>query len=220
VTRYRLDFVYGDATDEFDEWLATSEWEVKSFSRRHGNANPYDYIQKVDRYGDVVPANVGIRRRLECGTAFVLSYYEHSLCRWALKGEAPNDIWDTAQVAGMLLRTEPFPRTVKLYSDRQAAARTFLQYYTDWCNGSIISCQYCKLTEDTESTEPVTSWEYSGQYCMTDEDLLFKDLETWLPADMTAANTVLVTADSKSYAPQLQKVWDRRAGMALSAVHA
>jgi len=106
-------------------------WKPVSFSCRHSNFEHPD-IYRLDRR-----ENIGLRRKLQVGLAFWLSYYEHSLCRWSLRGEGPQCPWDSVHLAGILIWTgKPSGIGARTYADRTNDARNFLEQYTDWCNGS------------------------------------------------------------------------------------
>jgi len=74
--------------------LADSDWEMYSFNSRHSNfKHPTSFF----------PPDLGLLRKLEVGTAFVLSCYMHGNACWSLQGEGPQCPWDTAQTAGLLM---------------------------------------------------------------------------------------------------------------------
>ena len=64
-------------------------WKLISFGRKHTNfEHPDNYVKTFDRgTREVTPANIGIRRKLDVGLAFWLSYYEHGQGAWSLIGE-------------------------------------------------------------------------------------------------------------------------------------
>lgn len=77
---------------------------------------------------------------------WVLSYFEHGLCKWGRAGTMggmPDFQWDGVGVAGFL---EVKPETDgedrswwddKTPEDRDAIADGFLEEYTSWCNGEV-----------------------------------------------------------------------------------
>lgn len=108
-------------------------WKFVSFNRRHiGHESPYDYFSGRDKSGDLVPANIGLARKLKTGTAFIVSCYEHGASCYSLLGEGTQCRWDTTDVAGILLLSNP--KEVKP-KDREESARRFLEVYTNWANG-------------------------------------------------------------------------------------
>lgn len=114
-------------------------WRLISFNRRHNNyEDPDKFFEFKD--GELVPRTIGLRRKLDVGTAFLLSYYEHGLCRWSLRHEGPQCRWDTNNCAGLLLWEQPAKELgTKVYQDRAQYARGVLETYTNWCNGQV----YC-----------------------------------------------------------------------------
>lgn len=122
-------------------------WKPVSFNRRHSNFDhPWHYDLSRREF-------IWLRRKIQVGLAFWLSYYEHSLCRWSLRGEGPRCRWDCVDVAGILIWTgKPSGIGAKTHEDRASDARRFLEAYTDWCNGS---CYWFSL-EDAQG-EPLDS---------------------------------------------------------------
>ncbi len=114
-------------------------WQVHSFNTRHAS------FKHPDEFGirrDGTSSMLAIQNKLRAGTAFVLGYYEHSLCQWALSGEQHNCPWDSVSVAGVLIWEQPVKNLgPKTYKNRQEDARNFLRTYTDWCNGQCF--YYC-----------------------------------------------------------------------------
>lgn len=102
-------------------------WKLYSFCTKHNNyKNP----------NIILSANIGLKRKLTVGTAFVLSYYEHSGSIWSLKGEGPQCQFDTVPLAGILIWEEtPKNLGAKTYIERQNDARNFLKVYNAWMNG-------------------------------------------------------------------------------------
>jgi len=105
------------------------QWQLYSFSTRHLR---YKHPDKFN--------NIGMRRKLQVGLAFMLSYYEHSLCLWSLAGEGPKCPWDSVAHAGILVWEEaPSNMGAKTHVARSEDARAFLETYTQWCNGECYS---------------------------------------------------------------------------------
>ena len=106
-------------------------WMPVSFGRRHSN------FEHPDNFCLNKRVNLGLRRKVQVGLAFWLSYYEQGLCAWFLRGEGPQCRWDSVYVAGILIWTgKPSDLGAKTYEDRMQDARNFLEEYTDWCNGN------------------------------------------------------------------------------------
>lgn len=123
----------------------TDGWRLYSFSDRH---NSYKHPEKLGlamrlgEDGKPVVRNPGLRRKLETGLAFWLSYYEHGRCLWMLYGEERPGVefrWDGTRIAGLLVWEEP-PKNLglKTYEERASSARLFLENYTSWCNGEGV----------------------------------------------------------------------------------
>lgn len=118
-------------------------WRVISFSNRHINYEP------ADRHLDPIP--LALRNKLRAGTAFILSYYEHSGSAWSLQGEGMQCNWDTTRCAGLLIWdhkiTDMGARTP---ADRAKDARAFLEVYNAWANGHGHG--YEIIDSDTDET--------------------------------------------------------------------
>ncbi len=144
---------------EFDH-----NWRVVSFNSRHYNyEDPEKYLTLRGtkdgpfdgRYVDA--KDIGLRSKLRAGTAFILSYFEHSSCKWSLRGEGPQCRWDNTEVAGLLLWDHaPGDMGAKTYEDRAKDARGFLENYTDWCNGWGMGYEILIVEEDEDGEETET----------------------------------------------------------------
>ena len=107
-------------------------WTLYSFSNRHHG------FKHPDNFFENGKPKIGIRRKLEVGTAFILSYYEHGQCAWSLQGTGPQCQWDSVDVAGILVWEHPVKEMgAKTYVDRRKDAASFLEIYTCWCNGEV-----------------------------------------------------------------------------------
>ncbi len=107
---------------------------VHSFNRRHCNSADPDAFGLVVKEGRITSSNPGIRQRLDTGTAFILSAYEHGNIVWSLGGEGYQCRWDTAPVAGILFIDRKRGQSREV---REAEAREFLEGYNAWCNGEV-----------------------------------------------------------------------------------
>ena len=132
---------------------------VRSFNRRHYNSSDPDDFALVVKEGRITSENPGIRRRLETGTAFILSAYDHSGIVWSLGGEGYKCRWDTAPVAGILFIDRKRGQTME---DRKREARDFLLAYTAWCNGDVWDISVWKDGEPLDSGS-VFGYEVNGQ---------------------------------------------------------
>jgi hypothetical protein len=117
------------------------QWKPYSFGNRHNNyKDPREFI----------PPNIGLRRKLEVGLAFYLSYFEHGNCVWMLKGGSKDMFggdwrWDGVDTAGILIwEHKPSEIGGKTYEKRAEDAAHFLEEYTSWCNGE---CYCYSITE-------------------------------------------------------------------------
>ena len=124
--------------------LGWSDWRLVSFSNRHlSYGDPSEYVGRLNRFGEAEPANIGLRRKLQVGTAFWLGYFEHGRCLWHLSGAPPLGTagdyqWDGVALAGLLLwEGKPKDLGPDLATRRKYAAGT-LQTYTEWCNGDVF----------------------------------------------------------------------------------
>lgn len=141
----KLEVWYSEADNPFDE----DGWKLYSFNSRHINyRDPYSLIHTKD--GEIRANSIGLQRKLNVGTAFIVSCYEHSGRLWGLQGEVFQCRWDTAQVAGILIwEDEPSAMGAKTYKDRQEDARKMLSIFNDWGNGQNFG--YC-VEYDNEET--------------------------------------------------------------------
>jgi hypothetical protein len=129
-------------------------WVVHSFNRRHSNCtDPSDFLNR-----DGSGVNIGIQRRLDCGTAFLLSCYEHSGCAWSLQGEGTQCQWDTTRTAGIMIWQGKAKDAGKNLKEREERARSSISVYSDWANGT---CYYFRL-EDEDGEEIAGSGGYIG----------------------------------------------------------
>jgi hypothetical protein len=119
------------------------------------------------------PVTIGVRRKLETGTVFLLDYYEHGLSAWSIVGTGMQCQWDTTHHAGLLVWSHPTnDMGAKSYQDRQKDAEQFLQTYNAWANGDVwgyvaeivTRCETCggEVTEDLGGC-----WGFYGPYAKT-----------------------------------------------------
>jgi len=131
-----------------------SNWSLYSFNRRHVNfTHPTDCGFKWDKATSRYVPTVALQRKLKVGRAFILSYYEHGLCRWDISGTCryPDAEWDSSSFAGVLVWEHPASWLgPKKYDHRQRDAEFFLQLYTDWCNGHGLAFTIEEVTFDGE----------------------------------------------------------------------
>lgn len=123
-------------------------WEFISFNNNHTTfRDPHELIEPGPN-GEVRAKNIGLQRKLQVGTAFLLSCYEHSGTVWSLMGSGMQCRFDTTRVAGILLYTDKPKQLPKTLEKREKVAEGFLETYNDWCNGNCY--WYCIETLDGE----------------------------------------------------------------------
>ena len=85
---------------DHDNPLELTDWKLYSFSNRHINhRDPDDFgLYQEERGGEVKTSDVGLRRKLDCGTAFLLDYFEHGTGHWSLAGTGYQCRFDTANM--------------------------------------------------------------------------------------------------------------------------
>ena len=110
-------------------------WKVVSFLDRSGVI--YEYFRH-DKDGNIKPKTIALGRKIDCGTAFVLSCYDHSGRTWSLKGEGLQCQWDTTRLAGILIFSGKASDLPKGLEARAQDARNFLVDYNNWCHGQVF----------------------------------------------------------------------------------
>ena len=154
-------------------------WKLYSFSRKHINFKHPD---------EFFPPNIGLRRKLKTGTAFILSYFEHGNSFWMLKNSpewdsCPDKQWDGTAVAGMLIYEYNVKELNKTYEARKANAVAFVESYTNWANGNIFG-----YSIETPDGEDIAS---CGGYL--NSDVMFSDIHFYTKD----AEEVEVTGEAK-----------------------
>jgi len=166
----RIDSDHCENPAEFD-----GNWRLISYCSRHTAFEHPDKLFNVTReYGWLVfnPRDLGLRRRLEVGLAFHLSYYEHGLCSWFRKGNGGPGTdcrFDGVTHAGLLV-FEHGSKAIgaKTYAERAADADRFLACYTDWCNGNGLSVDV--RTSSGEHVDGCCGGYYGCEYKTVVED--------------------------------------------------
>jgi hypothetical protein len=142
--------------------LDWDEWELHSFNTRHCNfKHPDDFGISVNSYGEVETSQIGLRRKLDVGTAFVLGYYEHGLCSWLIRGyggPGTDCRWDGNQCAGILIWKGKSTDIGKTEPERLARARQVCETYTCWCNGEVFGYRIF----DDQDEEIESCWGFYG----------------------------------------------------------
>lgn len=168
-------------------------WRLVSFGRKHNNyENPEKYVKAFDsRTREVTPANIGLKRKLNVGLAYWLSFYEHGLGAWSLIGEGTQDQWDTAYLTGILLWTgKPGDIGAKTLEDRAEDARGFLESFTDWMNGNIY--WFRLVNENGEEIESIGGLvgdevlsEVVGEELKAGDNLVIEGDAAWIKSNLT-----------------------------------
>lgn len=179
---YRVTLHYDHDPEDPCKW---GGWKVYSFNRRHASfRNPSEFY---DEHGNL---RIGFRTKLRHGLAFPLSYYEHGLCHWSIAGTRsyPDARWDSVSHAGFIVwedKPEHLPS-----DDRAGDASSFLEIYTDWCNGNYFGCEIekpetCPHCSHTEWEYVDSCWGFPGSCPENIADHLNSVLDgkPWFPAD-------------------------------------
>lgn len=163
------------------EW--DGQWTLHSFSNRSIHYRNPDEMFATNARGEHY-AKIGLRRKLDCGLAFMLDYYEHGQGMYSLHGEGMQCRWGTSRYAGILVwMGKPSEMGAKTLEDRAKDARGFLETYNNWMNGSV----YGFIIEDEE-----------GEHI--DSCFGFYDKETLLDAikeNLDAGDCVQLEGDAK-----------------------
>jgi hypothetical protein len=165
---YRL-AIYADpdALNPLHDWSEMGT--ILSLNRRHVNFDPAGVESAIENNPDAVP----------------LSYYEHSLCIWAVAGELPPGArcrFDSMQFAGVWIPDAETLASAKNYGGStrrhfmRKRARQACDAYTQWCNGDIYGYEIERVTTcahcGEESKESLDScWGYFGlDYCRSEAE--------------------------------------------------
>jgi len=117
---------------------------IHSFSRRHVNTiNPEDLYE----YSDDEDAENGKKLREEYRDGVFLSYFEHGLCRWGVRGTmsgTPDFCWDGVNTAGIWVPDKYLLEEAKDLKG-EAREKKMIEWagqacsvYTSWCNGECF----------------------------------------------------------------------------------
>lgn len=150
--KYRLKISYSEDTESPNEW---DGWKVKSFNNRHSNhIDPYSILSESVNPKTNLPdfTNTELQEKYEKGLLFFLSYYEHGNCIWSLINELPlgaNCPFDSVRIMGIVVWEEDEDNLGenKSIEYRKESARSFVETYTQWCNGEIYGYQLSTIKE-------------------------------------------------------------------------
>jgi hypothetical protein len=178
-------------------------WKLYSFNSRHASfRDPYELLKPVDAEGRVRAKTVGLQRKLDTGTAFLLSYYEHGDGKWMVRGSdkagsVPDKDFDFARTAGILIWEQPVGNLgAKTYGDREKDAESFVELYSDWANGHCngFTVYHAKPMDEDEDT-PRKGRQIDSSFGFYGDRGLADAIREFLPEDATEENT-FVTGDA------------------------
>jgi len=150
-----------------------NQWTLYSFCSRHVNfKHPDDLGVTVGRNHVEKVSNRTLKRRLECGHAFWLGYFEHGQSCWFRTNTPPVGVefqWDGVRYAGLLVwEHKPSEMGAKTYEDRAKDADLFLRVYTSWANGEGL--YYVIEDEDGEHVDSC------GGFYGCDSDYMLREM--------------------------------------------
>lgn len=162
-------------------------WKPYSFGRRHASyKDPEELGLSLERGEDGTPKikNPGLRRKLETGLAFFLSYYEHGGCVWSLIDEGPQCQWDSVRIAGLLVwEHKPGDMGAKTREDRAKDARLFLESYNDWSNGQGLGYVVEDVIECNLGERHYEHIDSCWGFFANDKDHVFDEILAAIPED-------------------------------------
>ncbi|OHD23795.1 MAG: hypothetical protein A2Y38_17040 [Spirochaetes bacterium GWB1_59_5] len=135
------------------------QWALYPFNSRLMNSkNPSEFGLRMGRDGNI-KAPIGLQRKLDVGTAFMLDYYEHGGSAWSLHGEGMQCRWDTSSYDGILIwENKPSDMGAKTREARAKDANSFLETYNCWANGQ----GYGYEIENEEGEDIDSCWGFYG----------------------------------------------------------
>lgn len=115
-----------------------------------------------------------LQAKLDNGTAFLLSYYEHGLGKWSRQGCGTQCQWDTAQMAGILICPDDWTPVDETSRERQIDKT--LEVYSDWCNGNVYGFDIEDADGDTiDSCGGFIGSEYIVEHIKSEHPELFDE---------------------------------------------
>lgn len=171
--QFRLTIHHDEDSADLNPNEEDNLFKLHSFNRRHTNyTNPevllacrYEYPDGHENEGfacDELPMFHGegeddiSDHEWEGPEGFFLSYFEHGSCKWGLAGTMsgmPDFHWDGVATAGFLEVVVPDSEREwwdgRPDEDREAAAKAFVDEYTDWANGEVYGYTLEKLNPKT-----------------------------------------------------------------------
>ncbi len=191
--------------EEAEDPCDTDGWKVYSFSTKHSN-----YMRPGDVEDDMRP-------KLEAGLAFLLSYFEHGQCLWALRGELPIGArcpWDSVGTAGIIVWESPEedlgPKTLE---ERRKDAAAFIERYTHWCNGEVYGytveavtpCPTCGKVEETDEVD--FDLPSCGGYYPDDIDGMVTDMKDHIGDDWADYEVEFKEQHAYGVAERAEELW-------------
>lgn len=147
MSKFKIELWYDQDSENPCEW---GQWELVSFNRNHINfEDPYELLKPINQFGEVYAKEIGLQRKFDCETAFLLSCYTHGESIWSLRGEGMQCRFDTATTAGILYYRGDLKHFKK--EDREKMARSFLETYSYWANGNCYG--FTIFDEDDDAIE-------------------------------------------------------------------
>ena len=158
-------------SDEYED----DGWKIFSFNRNHVNRTPiFNYYKPNDEETQLVP-KVELQAKIDAGTAFELSYFEHGQGAWFRRGTGSERglqcQWDTAQLAGILIAPDDWKAPEGKTPEEQVDL--MLEEYNEWYNGSC----YWYAIQNGEKTELDSCSGFIGAYLI--EHLKEEHSELW-----------------------------------------
>lgn len=147
--------VYDDAPESPTTW---GWYDIVTFDTRSvTSTSPWAYVDE-----ETGKPNAELAEQLKDGRAFWLDIYEHGGTSYSLHAEGTQDQWDTAGKGGLIILTDDALKEVDAYKYREAAARGYLETYTEWANGEVYGYQI----EDADGDDVDSCYGFYGlDYC-------------------------------------------------------
>lgn len=155
-------------------------WKIVSFGRSHSNFEDPEkegYFVR-DKGTGALQNSPELQTKLDNGTAFILSYFEHGNCIWFRRGSKhlPDMCWDGVGVAGILLAPDdwvPYVPEGEKPTSREEIVDSILEEYTNWCNGNVYG--YEILNDECDTLD--SCWGFIGDHLK--EHLQSEHPELW-----------------------------------------
>lgn len=184
-TKYTLKIEHDESPENP---LVNDSWEWINFDGRLINSREARDLLTVNKDGEVTAVEVGLRRKLACGTAFLIECYEHGGRAYSLRGEATYRCqWDTTDVAALLVWLGKPTDIGKDFAARKENARLTVETYGAWANGEV----YGYSLESADGTIDDSCWGFYGN----DIEYMLWEVRASLPAG-TTEDEIEVEGDS------------------------